>query len=105
MFTNHVTSDKSGNEYTGAIWMYWTQDLQHWNPDHLAVAFDGSMSRWSHKVIGLPSVIEKDGKLAVFYDGVADDSAPRPGESGVLWHMRRDVGVAWIQLPIKVPGD
>jgi hypothetical protein len=39
--------------------------------------------------------------LAIFYDGNA--SAKMPG--GVKSHMDRDVGLAWLDLPLVPPSD
>jgi hypothetical protein len=45
-------------------------------------------------VIGLPSVVRFENRLAVFYDGLDKDS---------FSHMERDIGVAWLPLPLEVP--
>jgi predicted GH43/DUF377 family glycosyl hydrolase len=92
LFTNHVGLE--GFEYTDAVWVYWTKDLNHWNPDHKAVVLDGRNCTWSHKCIGLPSVIKVGHRLAVFYDAPGGDSKS---------HMGRDVGLAWLNLPLSPP--
>jgi hypothetical protein len=46
-------------------------------------------------VTGLRSVVKVGNRLALLYDGPAEDS---------LSHIRRDIGVAWIPLPLRVPG-
>jgi len=46
------------------------------------------------KCIGLPSVVAVGKSLAVFYDA--------PGGSS-MDHMRRDVGLAWMELPLAPP--
>ena len=99
LFTNHVGL-RNGLEYTDAIWVYWTKDLQHWNPDHKAVVLDGRNCSWSHQIIGLPSVVKVGKRLAIFYDGYAGDGIP----PGVKSHMNRDVGLAWLDLPLTPPG-
>ena len=38
LFTNHVGLD--GFEYTDAVWVYWSKDLNHWDPAHKAVVLD-----------------------------------------------------------------
>jgi len=95
MFVNHI--DVAGG-YTDAIWVYWSQDLERWDANNKAVVLDGSNSSWSRKIIGLPSVIEKNGKLAILYDGRAAELPA--GADPTLEHMNRDVGLAWVDLPI-----
>jgi predicted GH43/DUF377 family glycosyl hydrolase len=97
LFTNHVGL-KRGLEYTDAIWVYWTQDLEKWNPANKAVVLDGSSSGWSKEIVGLPSVVRVGNRLAVYYDGYAGEGIP----DGAASHMRRDVGLAWLKLPLNV---
>ena len=97
LFTNHVGL-KNGLEYTDAVWVYWTKDLEQWNPDHKAVVLDGSNCTWSKQIIGLPSVVKVGNRLALFYDGYAGEGIP----NGAASHMRRDVGLAWLGLPLNV---
>ena len=89
LFTNHI-----GAGYTDAIWAYWTKDLNHWNADHMAVVLDGKNCTCSRKCIGLPSVVKVGKRLAIFYDGPGGDSTD---------HMKRDVGLAWLELPLSPP--
>ncbi|MGI4787613.1 MAG: hypothetical protein ACRYFS_02045 [Janthinobacterium lividum] len=72
LFTNHIGLEQG--DYTDAIWVYWTKDLNHWNASSKAVVLDGSNCKWSRKCIGLPGVIKSSGKLAVLYDAPGDDS-------------------------------
>jgi hypothetical protein len=58
------------------------------------VVLDPANCRWSKNIIGLPSVVKHGNRLAVFYDGQATDE---------MSHMRRDVGLAWLNLPLKPP--
>lgn len=95
MFTNHVGL-KNGLEYTDAIWVYWTKNLEKWDPRRKAVVLDGTNCSWSKEIIGLPSVIRVGNRLALFYDGYAGEGIP-PGAAS---HMRRDVGLAWMDLPL-----
>lgn len=97
LFTNHVGID--GFEYTDAVWVYWSKDLNHWGPAHKAVVLDGSNCTWSKHIIGLPSVIKVGQRLALFYDGNAEEKMP----VGVKSHMNRDIGLAWLQLPLVPP--
>jgi predicted GH43/DUF377 family glycosyl hydrolase len=99
LFTNHVGL-KEGLEYTDAIWVYWTQDLRRWDPEKKAVVLDGSNCTWSKQIIGLPSVLKVGNRLALFYDGFSGKGIP-PGAAS---HMRRDVGLAWLDLPLMVDG-
>ena len=98
LFTNHVGL-RGGLEYTDAIWAYWTKDLNHWNRDHKAVVLDSRNCVWSRHIIGLPSVVQVGKRLAIFYDGNASDPMP----TGVKSHMNRDVGLAWLDLPLRSP--
>ena len=100
LFTNHVGL-RDGLEYTDAIWVYWSADLNHWDPAHKAVVLDRRNCAWSRHIIGLPSVVQSGQRLAVFYDGNAADPMP----SGVKSHMNRDVGLAWLDLPLVAPAQ
>lgn len=93
LFTNHVGVDQDG-EYTDAIWMYWTKDLNRWDPQKKAIVLDGRNSKWSKRCIGLPSVLRYKNHLAIFYDAPGDDSVS---------HMHRSIGEAWLELPLSVP--
>jgi hypothetical protein len=99
LFTNHVGL-KDGLEYTDAIWTYWTKDLEQWDPEHKAVSLDGSNCTWSKEIIGLPSVVRSGNRLAILYDGYAGRGIPK----GAASHMRRDIGLAWLELPLDVGG-
>jgi predicted GH43/DUF377 family glycosyl hydrolase len=91
LFSNHIGLEDF--EYTDAIWVYWTQDLNHWDAARKAVVLDGKNCRWSRKCIGLPSVVKLGNRLAVFYDAPGGQSKS---------HMQRDVGLAWLDLPLRV---
>jgi predicted GH43/DUF377 family glycosyl hydrolase len=93
LFTNHVGIGKEG-EYTDAVWVYWSRDLNKWNPVNKAIVIDGQNCKWSHRCIGLPSVIKYRNRLAVFYDA--------PGDNSVS-HMRRSIGLAFLNLPLNPP--
>jgi predicted GH43/DUF377 family glycosyl hydrolase len=97
LFTNHVGL-KNGLEYTDAIWVYWTKDLERWNENNKAIVLDGSNCSWSKEIIGLPSVVKVGKQLAVFYDGHAGQGIP----DGAASHMQRDIGLAWLSLPLDV---
>lgn len=92
LFTNHIGLD--GGEYTDAVWVYWTKDLDTWDAAHKAVVMDGKNCTWSRKCIGMPSVIRTGNRLAVFYDAPGGDSTS---------HMKRDIGLAWLDLPLNPP--
>jgi alpha-L-fucosidase/predicted GH43/DUF377 family glycosyl hydrolase len=92
LFTNHIGLD--GGEYTDAVWVYWSKDLNTWDAKNKAVVLDGKNCTWSKKCIGMPSVIAVGKRLAIFYDGPGGDSVD---------HMRRDVGLAWLELPLTPP--
>lgn len=97
LFTNHIGCamvDGRLMEYTDAIWVYWSRDPLRWNPDHKAVVLDGGNCSWSSRCIGMPSVIRVGRRLAVLYDAAGGDS---------IDHMHRDIGLAWLELPLRVP--
>ena len=93
LFTNHIGYDNEG-EYTDAIWVYWSKDLNRWDPARKAVVLDGVNCKWSHRCIGLPSVIKYRERLAVLYDAPGDNS---------ISHMRRSIGLAFMNLPLNPP--
>jgi hypothetical protein len=95
LFTDHIALDSFG-EYTDAVWVYWTSDPNSWDPQDKAVVLDRTNCAWSPYVIGLPSVVPVGDRLAVFYDG-----RPAPDVS----HMGRDVGLAWLDLPLRPPAQ
>jgi len=92
LFTNHIGIDDG--EFTDAIWVYWSEDPNRWDPANKAVVLDGRNCSWSRKCIGLPSVVRVGKRLAVFYDAPGGDSTS---------HMRRNIGLAWLELPLAVP--
>jgi predicted GH43/DUF377 family glycosyl hydrolase len=93
LFTNHIGLD--GGEYTDAVWVYWSKDMNKWDARNKAVVLDGKNCAWSKRCIGMPSVIKVGKRLAVFYD------APGGGSAS---HMNRDIGLAWLELPLTPPG-
>lgn len=95
LFTNHIGIE-DGKEFTDAVWVYWSQDLNSWDPQNKAVVMDAKNCSWSKKCIGLPSVVQVGNRLALFYDA--------PGENSIS-HMKRNVGLAWINLPLSIPTD
>lgn len=101
MFVNHVGLDKDKREYTDAAWVYWTKDFDHWDPNNKAVVLDSTNVKWSPKIIGIPSVVQVGDRLAIVYDGQARD--PVEITDGNKEHMHRDIGLAWLQLPIITP--
>ncbi len=93
LFTNHV-GIRNHVEYTDAVWVYWTKDLDKWDTAHKAVVLDPTNCTWSHTVIGLPSVVQVGNRLAVFYDGLKGTE---------ISHVGRDVGLAFLPLPLRMP--
>ena len=93
LLNNHVGIDHDG-EYTDAIWVYWSKDLNHWDPEHRAVVLDGKNSTWSKRCIGLSSVVPYGNRLAIFFDALGGDSVS---------HMHRSIGLAWLKLPLTPP--
>ena len=76
--------------------MYWSKDLNKWEANHKAVVLDGKNCTWSRKCIGMPSVVQIGKRLAIFYDAPGDDSKS---------HMGRDIGLAWLNLPLVSPAE
>ena len=95
LFTNHIAYDKKG-EYTDAVWVYWSKDPEKWNAADKAVVLDGNNCKWSNHCIGMPTVIKYQNRLAVLYDA--------PGGNSYS-HMRRSIGLAFLNLPLVVPGS
>ncbi len=93
LFTNHV-GIRNGHEYTDAIWVYWSQSLTKWDVAKKAVVLDSRNCKWSHSVVGLPSVVKVGNRLALFYDGL---------EGERISHMGRDIGLAFLPLPLRPP--
>ncbi|MCL2624636.1 MAG: hypothetical protein FWD31_13325, partial [Planctomycetaceae bacterium] len=96
LFTNHIGINEHGAEYTDAIWVYWSKSLEHWNENHKAVVLDGHNCTWSKACIGMPSVVKVGERLALFYDAPGGDD---------IGHMRRDIGLAWLNLPLIPPNE
>lgn len=94
MFTNHIGIDSNGREYADAIWVYWSADVNHWDPANKAIVLDESTQKDHARCIGLPSVIQVGKKLAMFYD--------TPGGPDI-GNMRRNIGLAWLDLPLHPP--
>jgi predicted GH43/DUF377 family glycosyl hydrolase len=94
LFTNHIGINERREEYTDAIWVYWSKDINKWNPDHKAVVLDSSNCTWGKGAIGMPSVIKAGNRLAILYDAAEGKS---------FGHMRRDIGLAWLDLPLSIP--
>jgi predicted GH43/DUF377 family glycosyl hydrolase len=91
LFTNHIGIENE--EYTDAIWVYWSKDLNKWESKNKAVVLDGQNCTWSKKCIGLPSVVPVANRLALFYDAPGGNSTS---------HMKRNVGLAWLDLPLLI---
>ena len=94
LFTNHVGIDNEGYEYTDAIWVYWSKDLNKWDNKNKAIALDNTNSTWAKGAIGMPTVIKSGNRLALLYDAAVGTSRD---------HMFRNIGLAWIGLPLKIP--
>jgi hypothetical protein len=84
-----------------AIWVYWSKDPDHWNVNHKAVVLDGANCSWSKNIVGMPSVIKVGHALAVCYDGSTEATLAH----GVKSRMNRDIGLAWLRLPLAPPAQ
>lgn len=99
LFTNHVGCEPGPgkarcHEFTDAVWVYWCKDPTRWNSEHKAVVLDGENCSWSKRCVGMPTVHRVGDRLALLYD------APGGDDTG---HMKRSIGLAWIDLPLTVP--
>jgi hypothetical protein len=56
---------RDGLEYTDAIWVYWTTNLDRWDSAHKAVVLDVKNCTWSRHIIGLPAVVQVGRRLAI----------------------------------------
>lgn len=90
VFTNHVGLTELG-EYRDAVWVYWTQDINVWNPANKAVVVDGQSCTWSKKSIGMAAVARVGDRLGLIYDAPGGDSVD---------NMQNSLGLAWIDLPL-----
>ncbi|WP_221389655.1 hypothetical protein [Dyadobacter sp. NIV53] len=95
LFTNHIGINDKKEEYTNAIWVYWTKDINKWNASHKAVVLDRENCSWSKGAIGMPTVIKVGDKLALLYDAAEGES---------IGHMQRSIGLTWMDLPLKING-
>lgn len=93
LFTNHIGINEKREEYTDAIWVYWTKDINKWSATDKAVALDGKNCSWSKGAIGMPTVIQVENRLALLYDA---------SEGASIGHMQRSIGLAWLGLPLRV---
>ncbi|MBT3290753.1 MAG: hypothetical protein HN380_25640 [Victivallales bacterium] len=94
LFTNHIGINDLGQEYTDAVWVYWSDDPTRWSPERKAVVLDGENCSWSQECVGMPTVVRVGERLAMLYDGPGGDS---------ISHMGRDIGLAWLELPLTPP--
>lgn len=94
LFTNHVGITEKGEEYTDAIWVYWSKDINKWDSKNKAVVLDSTNSIWAKGAIGMPAIIKVGSRLALLYDAAEGKS---------FSHMHRSIGLAWMDLPLKVP--
>jgi predicted GH43/DUF377 family glycosyl hydrolase len=92
VFTNHIGLDRKG-EYTESTWVFWSKDPNHWDTANKAVVLDELNCHWNVRTIGMPSVVKVKDRLALFYDAPAKDTGD----------MGRDVGLAWLKLPLVPP--
>ena len=93
LFTNHIGLDDRG-EHTESIWVYWSKNLNQWDAEKRAIVLDHTNCPWSVRCIGMPSVVEAKGRLALFFDAPARDTGN---------NMGRDIGLAWLPLPLRPP--
>ncbi len=95
LFVNHI-GRHDGLMYTDSTWVYWTKDINNWDGRNRAVVLDGENCTWSKKCIGMATVAPIGDRLAIFYDAPGGDSVD---------HTYRDLGLAWLKLPLVPPGQ
>ena len=91
VFTNHVGLTELG-EFRDAVWVYWTTDINHWDPANKAVVIDGHSCTWSKQSIGMAAVVCCGNRLGILYDAPGGDSVD---------NMRNSIGLAWLDLPVS----
>jgi len=96
LFTNHIGINERREEYTDAIWVYWSKDINKWNAAHKAIVLDSSNCIWGKGAIGMPSVIKAGNRLAILYDAA---------EGKNFGHMYRSIGLSWLDLPLRIPAQ
>ena len=94
LFTNHIGIHPDRGEYTDAVWVYWTKDLNRWDPQDKAIVIDCQNSKEVKGAIGMPSVIRVGDRLAMLYDGATGEN---------YGHMGRGINLAWLALPLVPP--
>ena len=97
LFANHIgtTPGSDGLLYTDGIWGYVSSDPTSFSAEQRVLVLDADSTPWT-RVIGMPSVVPALGGLAVFYDGI--EGRLRTD------HMGRDIGMAFLPLPITALG-
>jgi len=93
LFTNHIGINSRKSEYTDAIWVYWSRNINKWNANDKAIVLDSTNCTWGKGAIGMPTVTQYGNRLALLYDAAEGKS---------LDHMKRSIGLAWMQLPLKI---
>lgn len=93
LFTNHIGIDEQRREYNESIWVYWSRDLNKWDPEKRAVVLDHKNCHWNVRDIGMPSVVKVGNRLALFYDAPA----------AATDNTGRNLGLAWLALPLRPP--
>lgn len=53
LFTNHNGINEQRQEYTDAIWVSWSNDLEKWDPENKAIVLDGKNCTWSRQCIAM----------------------------------------------------
>lgn len=89
LFTNHIGMEDHPElgliEYTDAIWVCRPGDPEKWDLNEKAIVLDGQTCSWSECYMGMPTVIEKNGRLAILCDVPGSDLVtPITGASA--WH-------------------
>jgi len=98
MFVNHVGRDEKGQEFTEAVWVYWSPSLTQWNAEDKAVVLDASNIPWVTQAVGLPSCLVADGKLWLGFDACKDPV------NAINWgNAHRDIGMSRFDLPLRPP--
>jgi hypothetical protein len=100
LFTTHYGL-KGKMEYTDAIWVYWTRNLEKWDAANKAVVLDSINCSWANGVTGSPSVVQYENRLALFYDGIESPGVKKSPDR----FRKRSIGLAWLHLPLSPPEE
>ncbi|MBW7460235.1 hypothetical protein K0U00_39850, partial [Paenibacillus sepulcri] len=98
MFVNHVGRDEAGNEFTEAVWVYWSRSVTEWDPEDKAIVLDASNIPWVKQAVGLPACLVVGSKLWIGFDACKESV-----NSANIGNAHRDIGMCSFDLPLRAP--